>query len=87
MSLSNVQQRVPLIHDQLLIDLVNGIHTNKSLTAYRASRSLFGKFVDSLRGCTYEEALLQLTHEIFQKLQFAEYAGEPPVATRNARSP
>ncbi|MCX7978493.1 MAG: YjcZ-like family protein, partial [Bdellovibrionaceae bacterium] len=87
MSPDHPQTRVPLIHDQLLIDLVNGIHTNQSLATYRASRGFFGKLLDSLTGRDYDqntlmvqnltrgqEALVQITAEISNKLQFAEYA-------------
>ncbi|AXY68314.1 hypothetical protein D3A95_10090 [Thermosynechococcus sichuanensis E542] len=81
-----IQQRIPLVNDQLLIDLVNGIHINQSLTRYRESRGFFGKLLDTLVGRTYEqdtliaqnltrglEGLLSITNELVEKLEFAEY--------------
>lgn len=87
MNYSAIEERIPLVHDQLLIDLVNGIHTNQSLIAYRANRGFFGRLLDSLTGRTYkqdtllaqnltrgQEALLSITNELVEKLGFAEYA-------------
>ncbi|QEQ01165.1 hypothetical protein FFX45_07125 [Thermosynechococcus sp. CL-1] len=87
MNYSAIEERIPLANDQLLIDLANSIHTNQSLIAYRANRGFWGRLLDSLTGRTYQqdtllaqnltrgqEALLSITNELIEKLQFNEYA-------------
>ncbi|MFN4278684.1 hypothetical protein [Thermosynechococcus sp.] len=84
-----LETRVPIIKDQLLVDLVNGIHISQSLLNYRKSRGFFGRLLDGITGRTYaheteigqnlvrgQQALVELTTEIIDKLSYTEYALE-----------
>ena len=56
--LQKVQQRIPLISDKALIDLVNGIDVNRDYIRYRKSRGYFGQLFESLTGSNRKRQLL-----------------------------
>ncbi|WP_413161493.1 diguanylate cyclase regulator RdcB family protein [Capilliphycus salinus ALCB114379] len=56
--LQQLQQRIPLVSDKALVDLVNGIDINKDLIRYRKSRGYFGQLFDSLTGSDRQRQLL-----------------------------
>lgn len=56
--LEELEQRVPIVGDKALIDLVNGIQINKDLIHYRKSRNWFGQLIEQLDGSDRKRQLL-----------------------------
>lgn len=48
--LRNLQQRIPVVGDKALVDLVNGISVSNDIVRYRNRRSFLTKLVDDLTG-------------------------------------
>jgi YjcZ-like protein len=48
--LFDLQQRIPVVGDKALVDLINGIDVSRDILRYRKGRSFLGKLIDQLGG-------------------------------------
>lgn len=56
--IEELQRRVPIVGDQALTDLVNGIQVSKDLIRYRKNRGFFGQLIDTLDGSDRQRQIL-----------------------------
>ncbi len=56
--LHQLQRRVPLVSDKLLVNLVNGVQISKGIIDYRQSRGFFGQLLDKLTGSDRKRQIL-----------------------------
>lgn len=83
--LEQLQDRVPIVSDKAIVDLVNGIQVSQHIFGYRNNRGWFGNLIDKLDGSddkrrlilddnliTGQEALYNLVKELVDKLQISQ---------------
>lgn len=56
--LKELEQRIPLVSDKAIIDLINGIEVSRDLVNYRKNRGFFGQLIDNLDGSDRTRKLL-----------------------------
>ncbi len=57
-SLQDLQQRVPIVSDKVLVDLVNGIQINDDLIRFRQNRGFIGRLFDGITGSDRDRQIL-----------------------------
>jgi hypothetical protein len=57
-SLQDLQQRVPIVSDKVLVDLVNGIQVNDDLIRFRQNRGFIGRLFDGVTGSDRDRQIL-----------------------------
>lgn len=56
--LKQLEKRIPIVSDQAIIDLINGIQVNRDLVNYHKNRGFFGQLIDTLDGSDRQRKLL-----------------------------
>jgi len=57
-TLQDLQQRVPIVSDKVLVDLVNGIQVNQDLIRFRQNRGFLGHLLDGFTGSDRNSQIL-----------------------------
>jgi hypothetical protein len=57
-NLEQLQRRVPILGDRVLLNLVNGIQVNKEIICYRKNRNFLGEILDNLTGQEQKRQIL-----------------------------
>ncbi|MBO3461502.1 YjcZ-like family protein [Aetokthonos hydrillicola Thurmond2011] len=57
-NLEELQRKVPVVGDKVLLDLVNGVQVNRDIIRYRKNRGFFGRLLDELGGSDRQRQIL-----------------------------
>ena len=57
-NISDIEAKIPIISDRILIDIVNSIQVNEDLISFRQKQGFFGQLLDNISGADRTRQLL-----------------------------